>query len=184
MEQMTDQQSRHAADGPQAQPVGHGTQNGCFGCGDANAAGLQLRFYAGALPSSTATEHAETAASDDSMDVHCRLTLDRRFQGPPGYAHGGIIATLLDEAMSKANRRRGISAMTRHMSVEYLRPVPLDTDLLLEGSGRPEGGRKHRCAASLHDAHGRVLATATGLFVEVRPERLLHPNPDAAATVP
>ena len=142
-------------------PLGHGTQNGCFGCGDANESGLQLRFFVNA-----------------EQQVECRVSLDARFQGPPGYAHGGIIATLLDEAMSKANRRRGVYAMTRQMSVEYLRPVPLATELMLESHAETEGGRKHRCTATLREMGGRVLATATGLFIEVRPERLLH-RPDA-----
>ncbi len=145
----------------QQMPLGHGTQNGCFGCGDANATGLQLRFYVEA-----------------EGRVVCNLKLAARFQGPPGYAHGGIIATMLDEAMSKANRRRGVYAMTRQMSVDYLRPVPLDTVLILEGHAEEghaetEARRKHRCSATLRDAEGRVLATATGLFIEVKPERLV-----------
>jgi len=35
-------------------------------------------------------------------------TIPDRFEGHPGYLHGGIIATLLDEAMSKAVRARGL----------------------------------------------------------------------------
>ena len=146
-------------------PLGHGTQNGCFGCGDANAAGLQLRFFV-----------------DPAGGVVCRLQLAKRFQGPPGYAHGGIIATILDEAMSKANRRRNVYAMTRQMSVEYLRPVPLETELVLEGQAEAEDRRKHRCEATLRDAEGRVLATATGLFIEVKPERLVDAARGASAT--
>ncbi len=138
-------------------PIGHGTQNGCFGCGDANAAGLQLRFF---------------ISADDA--VVCRFSLDRRFQGPPGYAHGGVIATVLDEAMSKANRRRNVYAMTRQMSVDYLRPVPLEQELLLDGRSERESDRKHRCSATLRDGTGRVLATATGLFIEVKRDKLLE----------
>ena len=47
-----------------------------------------------------------------------------QFEGHPGFLHGGIIATLLDETMSKAVRARGLTAMTRHMEVDYKRPVP------------------------------------------------------------
>ena len=146
-------------------PLGHGTQHHCFGCGDANASGLKLRFFL-----------------DEAAGVVCRLTLDRRFQGPPGYAHGGIIATLLDEAMSKANRRRNVYAMTRQMAVEYLRPVPLGAELMQEGHGEQQHGRKHHCAAALRDGEGRVLATATGLFIEVRRERLVDAEAATAAT--
>ncbi len=137
-------------------PLAHGTQNGCFGCGDANESGLGLRFYV-----------------DEDGLVLCPFTLERRFEGPPGYAHGGIIATLLDEAMSKANRHRGIYAMTRHMEIDYLRPVPLEVELLLEGRSATEEGRKHRCTAELRDDAGHLLATGRGLFIEVKREKLL-----------
>ncbi len=139
-------------------PIAHGSQNGCFGCGAGNRSGLRLKFYV-----------------DAEGRVLCRFRLSARFMGPPGYAHGGIIATLLDEAMSKANRHRGIYAMTRHMEIDYQRPVPLHTPLILEGwsESDAEGGRKHRCRAELRDATGRVLAHSQGLFIEVKTERLL-----------
>jgi uncharacterized protein (TIGR00369 family) len=136
-------------------PLSHGTLNGCFGCGDDNDAGLHLQFFI-----------------DDQQRVLCRVTLAKQFQGPPGHAHGGIIATLLDEAMSKANRHRNITAMTRHMSIDYLKPVPLATPLLLEGWSKSESGRKHRCTAELRSPDGTVLASATGIFIEVPAELL------------
>jgi uncharacterized protein (TIGR00369 family) len=131
-------------------PLSHGTLNGCFGCGDDNHAGLHLQFFV-----------------DDQQRVLCRVTLAQQFQGPPGHAHGGIIATLLDEAMSKANRHRNITAMTRHISIDYLKPVPLETPLVLEGWSKSESGRKHRCSAELRNSDGTVLAAATGIFIEV-----------------
>ena len=136
-------------------PLSQGTLNGCFGCGDDNDAGLHLQFFI-----------------DDQQRVLCRVTLAKQFQGPPGHAHGGIIATLLDEAMSKANRHRNITAMTRHMSIDYLKPVPLATPLLLEGWSKSESGRKHRCTAELRSPDGTVLASATGIFIEVPAELL------------
>jgi uncharacterized protein (TIGR00369 family) len=142
-------------------PLAHGTQNACFGCGDDNAAGLHLKFFV-----------------DEEQRVLCRVRLEKQFQGPPGHAHGGIIATLLDEAMSKANRRRNIVAMTRHMSIDYLRPVPLESDLVIEGWSEKDAasasGRKHQCSAELRDASGAALATATGIFIEVTADALLR----------
>ncbi|HEY3990250.1 MAG TPA: PaaI family thioesterase [Acidobacteriaceae bacterium] len=140
-------------------PLAHGTRNGCFGCGDDNPAGLRLKFFI-----------------DEEDRVLCRFRLPAQFQGPPGHAHGGIIATLLDEAMSKANRHRNLVAMTRHMSIDYRRPVPLESDLVLEGWSESDtastSGRKHQCSAEIRDASGTVLASATGIFVEVKPELL------------
>ena len=140
-------------------PLAHGTANACFGCGDDNDGGLHLKFFL-----------------DEEQRVLCRVRLEKQFQGPPGHAHGGIIATLLDEAMSKANRRRNITAMTRHMSIDYLRPVPLESDLVIEGWSEKDAasasGRKHQCSAELRDASGTVLASATGIFVEITAEVL------------
>ena len=87
-------------------PMAHTAQNRCFGCGPANPAGLRLEFL---------------LAEDGS--VVCLPTVPDIFEGPPGYLHGGIIATLLDEAMSKSVRARGLTAMTRQMEIDYLRPV-------------------------------------------------------------
>ncbi len=138
-------------------PIAHGTQNGCFGCGLENESGLRLEFH---------------PAEDGGVIAH--FEIDPRFMGPPAHAHGGIIATILDEAMSKANRIRGVFAMTRQMEVEFLRPVPLLTALEVRGHSETAGARKHGCTAAITDAKGHTLARAKGLFIEVKPERLLH----------
>ena len=137
------------------EPLSHGALNRCFGCGQQNPSGLRLKFFV-----------------DEQRTIVCRVRLAKRFEGPPGHAHGGIIATLLDEAMSKANRQFGVLAMTRQMEVEYLKPVPLGVRLLLAGRHSGSLGRKHRCEAEIQNEDGAVLARAKGLFVEVKPEML------------
>ncbi len=142
-------------------PLAHGALNHCFGCGLENPSGLRLRFF---------------TAEDGS--IVCYPHLARRFAGPPGYAHGGIIATLLDEAMSKANRARGVVAMTRQLSVEYLRPVPLGVRLTLTARHVSAHGRRHQCEAQLIGAAGHLLATGTAVFVAVNPDRFRPPTED------
>jgi uncharacterized protein (TIGR00369 family) len=132
-------------------PMAHGAQNRCFGCGKANPGGLHLEFQ----------------LADDQSVVSFALIPDS-FEGPPGYLHGGIIATLLDEAMSKAVRASGFIAMTRHMEVDYLRPVPSGASLRLEGRVTGQEGRKHWVEARILDAEGTALAQGKGLFIEVR----------------
>src|SRR5208282_5547740 len=88
-------------------PLPQTAQNHCFGCGEANDGGLHLKFLLA-----------------ENGTVVSLPTISDGFEGPVGYLHGGIIATLLDEAMSKAVRASGRTAMTRQMEVEYLRPVP------------------------------------------------------------
>jgi uncharacterized protein (TIGR00369 family) len=136
-------------------PLAHGALNHCFGCGLENPTGLRLRFFV-----------------DPERKVVCRVRLARRFAGPPGHAHGGIIATLLDEAMSKANRAREILAMTRHIEVNYLRPVPLGVPLTLTARHVETHGRRHNCEAQIADAAGQVLATGKAIFVAVQPDYL------------
>jgi uncharacterized protein (TIGR00369 family) len=133
-------------------PLAHAAQNRCFGCGQANPIGLHLEFL---------------LAEDHS--VVCLATVPNTFEGPPGYLHGGIIATLLDEAMSKAVRARGYTAMTRHMEVDYLRPVPSGAALRLESRVTHNEGRKHWTEARIFNAAGSELARGKGLFIEVRP---------------
>jgi uncharacterized protein (TIGR00369 family) len=141
-------------------PLAHGALHHCFGCGQQNGTGLRLRFF-----------------MDDSGRIVCHTRLARRFAGPPGHAHGGIIATLLDEAMSKATRARGVTAMTRRLEVDYLRPVPLGVRLTLTARHTSASGRRHHCEAQLADASGHVLATAKAIFVAIDPARFPRPKP-------
>jgi acyl-coenzyme A thioesterase PaaI-like protein len=133
-------------------PLTHGALNRCFGCGQTNRTGLRLKFFV-----------------DEDHTILCRTRLAKRFEGPPGHAHGGIIATLLDEAMSKASRHFGILGMTRHMEIDYRKPVPLNTKLLLTGRHTSADGRKHRCEAQIENESGEILAQAKALFIAVDP---------------
>lgn len=141
--------------GKTLRPLSHGALNRCFGCGQQNRTGLRLSF-----------------SVDDEGTVSSKVKLASRFEGPPRHAHGGIIATLLDEAMSKANRARGAIAMTRSMEIEYLRPVPLHRPLHLEGVVAQIEGRKHWCEATLRDEQGRDLARCKGLFIALDEETI------------
>jgi len=142
-------------------PMAHGAQNHCFGCGMDNAKGLRLEFY----------------LTEDSSTV-CFVAVPDSFEGPPGYVHGGMIATLLDEAMSKAVRACGVSAMTRSMEIDYRRPVPSGAPLRIEGRLVRSEERKHWTEARILDACGTVLASGTGLFVQVRASRMVRERPE------
>ena len=135
--------SGHTLDGPIPGLVHH-----CFGCSPENRNGLHLRFK----------------ETQDSGGVASEFRVPRRFEGPPGHVHGGIIATILDEAMGKVNRRKGIVVLTRHMSIDYLRPVPLATRLRAVGWSIKEEGRKHFHAGEIRAMDGTVLARAEGAF--------------------
>jgi uncharacterized protein (TIGR00369 family) len=141
--------------GPQHAP-GNATlderANHCFGCGQANPRGLQLVFSIEAGGQPTATAHFQ---------------LDQFYEGPPGYVHGGIIATLLDEAMSKLNRPLNVLAVTRHMEVDYLHPVPLGKPLTVTSRHARREGRKLFHQAEIRSSHGTVLAEGKAIFIEI-----------------
>src|SRR5271165_4764310 len=92
-------------------------KNNCFACGQDNPDGMRLKF--------TLDEELRTFV--------CRFRLSKRYTGPPGHCHGGIIATILDDAMGKVNKLRHVIALTKEMTVEYLKPVPLHEPLRVEG---------------------------------------------------
>jgi uncharacterized protein (TIGR00369 family) len=146
-------------------PFASAAQNRCFGCGAANEGGLHLKFFL-----------------TEERHVVCFATVGDGFEGPKGYVHGGIIATLLDETMSKAVRAHGLVAMTRHMEVDYQRPVPSTEEIRLEGRVTRNEGRKHWTEANILDANGKVLAHGKGLFIEVGPAA--HPEPVKDGSTP
>jgi len=131
-------------------PFAHAASNRCFGCGPANPTGLQLEFF----------------LTPDGSVVSLPIIPDT-FEGHPGYLHGGIIATLLDEAMSKAVRAQAKPSMTRKIEVEYLRPVPSGKSLRIEGRVVRSDRHKHWAEARILDEKGTTLAEANGLFIEV-----------------
>jgi uncharacterized protein (TIGR00369 family) len=131
----------------------------CFGCGPDNPQGLHLHFDI------DSTDPANITAT-------ASVNLTRLHQGPPGYIHGGIIATLMDEAMSKLNRPLNVIAMTRHLAVDYLRPAPLGIPLTLIGHHISRHGRKLHHAAELRHPDGTILAQAKGFFLVIDPSLL------------
>ncbi|HEY6306062.1 MAG TPA: PaaI family thioesterase [Candidatus Angelobacter sp.] len=140
-----------AAPGHAAPAKLKGPQNHCFACGKDNPHGMRLKFF----------------IDEEARHAICNFKLARRYTGPPGHAHGGIIATVLDEAMGKINKLGRVVALTRAMNVEYLKPVPLGKPLTVIGRAQQVEGREHTNVAEITDAEGRVLARSTGKFIAV-----------------
>jgi uncharacterized protein (TIGR00369 family) len=135
-------------------PIPQAPSNRCFACGPDNPEGLHLEFFF--------TENKSVVSTPRISPTH---------DGHPGYLHGGIIATLLDETMAKSVRVLGRPTMTRHMEIDFLRPVPSSVQLRLEGRITRNEGRKHWSEARILNAHGTVLAQGKGLFVEITTAR-------------
>jgi uncharacterized protein (TIGR00369 family) len=82
-------------------------------------------------------------------------------------AHGGIIATLLDEAMGKVCRFREVRAVTAELTVQYLKPVKVDEEIVVEGYEAEVKGRNLFLVGEIRNSAGEVLAKGTGRFVVI-----------------
>jgi uncharacterized protein (TIGR00369 family) len=109
---------------------------------------------------------------EESRQAICHFKLSRKYTGPPGHSHGGIIATILDEAMGKVNKFRNVLALTASMEIKYLKPVPLGQALTVTSSEQSVDGRRHVNKAEISNAKGEVLARSTGTFIAIDPEKM------------
>jgi acyl-coenzyme A thioesterase PaaI-like protein len=108
------------------------------------------------------------------------VTFTPPYEGPPGCAHGGIIAAAFDQVFNVANVMLGNPAPTARLGFHYRRPTPLGVPLRFEGwQERLEGRRIHLRGRLL--AGDRVTVEAEGVFVVLPVERILAmlaPVPD------
>lgn len=127
----------------------------CFGCGDLNPIGLQLRFRR--LPEG---------------GVWARFETNRNHEGYLGMLHGGILSTMMDEAMSWAVTDAGLIGVTGRMSVAFRRPARVGAPLIVTGKVVTERRRVIEAAGSVIDEEsGDVIAEAEARFVRVSPEQ-------------
>jgi len=131
-------------------------RNNCFVCGPDNPEGMKLKFI----------------LDEARQTFVCRFRLSNRYTGPPGHCHGGVIACILDDAMGKVNKLHHVVALTREMTVEYLKPVPLHKPLRVEGREIEVRGNKHVNAAEILNEKGEVLARSRGIFIAIDPEKM------------
>jgi acyl-coenzyme A thioesterase PaaI-like protein len=120
----------------------------CFVCGTLNEHGMHLVM------------HVEADRS------WVELELEPRFQGWEGIAHGGIVATILDEVMAWSLAGADNWGVTARMSITYRKPVPLGVPIRADGWIATQRRRVIDTQARLIDARdGTELATATGVYV-------------------
>ena len=153
---MADQPSAVEPGGPTAAK----RPNYCFGCGEANSAGMHLPF----------------SRDEELRKVIGVFRLEERYQGAPGIAHGGIVALVLDEALGKVSKFCGATAVTAELNVEYLRPVRIGEQLRVEAVNERVEGKHLYHSGEIRDSMGRLLARAKGRFVAVNAERFLQSN--------
>jgi acyl-coenzyme A thioesterase PaaI-like protein len=122
---------------------------GCFLCGDENPCGAQIRFFV------------------EGEAVRARLRLARHLNGYLHTAHGGVLAGLLDEAMSWAATVFGgkhVFYVTGELTVKYVAPVPVEEEIEIGGRLVKDAGRIAFTEGELF-YRGVVCLKAKGKFI-------------------
>lgn len=127
----------------------------CFGCGQSNANGLQMRF------------------STNEQQLRSEVMIPGHLRGWSRLVHGGVITTILDEMMGWAgmyflNR----FLLTKDIKVRFRLPVYIDEPVTIYGyvAAQKNDGQA-TLVAELRNAKGQVAAKAEGEFVLFSPEK-------------
>ncbi len=123
----------------------------CFVCGKDNPDGLRLDFRM----------DGERGAAEAAV------TFPERYQGWETVVHGGLQATVLDEAMIKAAWAKGQRSVTGEMTVRYIKPVRTGTPYLVRGRVTGSKGKITLAESELVNMDGEVAARATGKLFRV-----------------
>ncbi|MGI9594840.1 MAG: PaaI family thioesterase [Acidimicrobiales bacterium] len=132
------------------QPVADGAEltcwQDCMIAGEAHPQGTGLEAYR------------------DGDEAVAQVELGPAHEGPPGRAHGGMVASLFDEVMGFALWMDSVPAYTAWLRVDYRRPMPLAEPIELRAS---ISGRERRklFLTSTARSNGEILAEAEALFV-------------------
>jgi len=129
----------------------------CFVCGGSNSHGIGVTWY---------------AREDGS--IFTDVTLTEAQQGPPGLAHGGASAALLDEAMGAAVWQAGYKAVSIGLNISYQRPVPLGQKIQVIGMRMDKLDKQIFTQGVIRLLDGTVAVRGKGVYVEANQQRRLR----------
>lgn len=121
----------------------------CFACGKLNASGLRLQF------------------SFRPHEARTTFVPGKIHQGYSGIMHGGIMSTLLDEAMAWAALNMGLQVLTAELTVRFKKPVRIGDEIRIIGRLKDSHGKIVHAEAEARDSDDAILATATARLVRV-----------------
>ena len=134
----------------------------CFVCGIENEHGLHLRFY-------------ETADGEVTVET----TVPDHFQGYPGIVHGGIIASLVDEALGRVHMGPADDPrfmFTAKLNVNYRKPVPTETPIRIVAHAVKSKRRSATSVCTIYGPGDELLAEAEAVLVNVPDETIENAN--------
>ena len=126
-------------------------QSRCFACGQDNCHGLRIRYQ-----------------REESGEITAAWTPTPACEGFRGIVHGGVVTTVLDEAMSKAVAATGCEALTAELRVRFRRHVASGGAFRIRGWIVKRSGRIVETEASLTALDGSEHAHARAKFLALR----------------
>jgi len=128
-----------------------GNDNMCFACGEDNPISLGLKF--------TKIGDKKVKAAFTPEEVH---------QGYDGIMHGGLITTLLDEAMAKVLSLNNIPALTARMNIRFKHPLPIGTELVVTAEIIKNKTGLYFTEAEVRSTEGKLYASGEAKFMQVK----------------
>lgn len=129
----------------------------CYGCGEKNDRGL----------------HCDFPFDPDSGEMNFSYRTEPFMEGAPGFVHGGILASLLDEAQGVLCFHIGHAVMTDQLSIKYHHATPLGHTIQIRCWLTAVRKRRMYTKATIHDESGRLLVSGRASWY-VLPERLMR----------
>ncbi len=120
----------------------------CFVCGRDNPHSIGLTLYV-----------------DDDGVMTAEFTLNDAQQGPPGHAHGGASAAVLDEAMGLVAWAKGLKVAAVNLEINYHKPLPLHQPLTLEARVTEQDEHKVFSTGEICLSDGTVAVSGRGIYV-------------------
>ena len=124
---------------------------------------LEDSFVSGETPSRRLSVRYFRHDADGTL--RAKVLLGRGAQGPPGHAHGGSMAALLDEAMGGAAWMQGHMVVAAELATRFRKMLPLGTRCVIEAGVAEVDGRKVRTRGVLRDEVGTVYSEGDALFI-------------------
>jgi uncharacterized protein (TIGR00369 family) len=124
----------------------------CFVCGKNNPNGLRLSFK----------------IDKEKKTLQTTFVASPTYQGWDGIVHGGILSTLLDEAMANLVYELGYQAVTASMEIKFRKPAPILVPLLVCGEVTEVNRRLIRAKAHIAKNDGTILTTGISTFMRQR----------------
>lgn len=102
---------------------------------------------------------------DDEGILTSEFTLSDRHQGPPGHAHGGASAAILDEVMGLVVWAAGHKVLAANININYRKPLPLHQPLTAEARVTEVGERKIISVGKIMLPDSTVAVEGGGVYV-------------------